>query len=93
MSADGPGRFTLAPGVVFQELPDGEGVLLAARTETYYALSRSGSVIVRAVRAGDLDAAVEALQGRFDVDERTARQDVTALVEELVDEGLLTRVS
>ena len=91
MTGDRTRRFALAPGVVFQELPDGDAVLLAAQTETYYSLSKSGSVIVQAVRAGDMDTAVATLCQRFDVEEQAAREDVRSLLDELVREGLLLR--
>ncbi len=89
MSSQLEGRFVLAPGVVFQELPQGDAVLLAAQTETYYSLSKTGSVIVKAVQAEDVAVAVNTLCQQFDVDEHTARDDVRALLNDLVKEGLL----
>jgi gamma-glutamyl phosphate reductase len=89
MSAASDGRFALAPGVVFQELPQGDAVLLAAQTETYYSLSQTGSIIVRAVQEDGVEAAIRALEQRFDVDRATAREDVQSLLDDLVKEDLL----
>jgi hypothetical protein len=76
--------------VILQELPEGEGVLLHAETEQYYALSATATVAVRLLDSGEaMNVVVDALCDRFDVDRDTARGDVASLVDDLVREQLV----
>ncbi|AIS02144.1 lasso peptide biosynthesis PqqD family chaperone [Streptomyces glaucescens] len=66
-------------------------VLLDQRTGEYWELNPTGALVVRTLMDdGDETAAVTALVTRFDIDRDRAAQDVTALVRDLRDAGLVS---
>jgi hypothetical protein len=66
-------------------------VLLDQRSGEYWELNPTGALVVRTLMAdGDEAAAVTALVERFDIDRDRAEQDVTALVRDLRDAGLVS---
>ena len=71
-------------------LLDDEMVLLNLDTETYFGLDEVGARMLEALRsAPSVDAAVAELTEEYDVEEATLRQDVMALLERLVENGLV----
>ena len=82
-------RVTIPPDVLVQEL-DGESVILNVATERYFGLDRVGTRMwVALTSLESIEAAYESLLAAFDVDGERLRQDLQALVTELVDHGLL----
>jgi hypothetical protein len=82
------------PDALLTELKDGSGVLLHLRTKFYYALNRTGVAVWKQVVAGvdDPDAVTRAITEQFrDAPPADVRRDVTSLLAELVEEGLLLR--
>ena len=66
-------------------------VLLDQRTGEYWELNPTGALVVRTLMDdGDETAAITALVARFDIDRDRAEQDVTALVRDLRDAGLVS---
>ncbi|MER5295698.1 lasso peptide biosynthesis PqqD family chaperone [Streptomyces pharetrae] len=66
-------------------------VLLDQRTGEYWELNPTGALVVRTLMDdGDETAAIAALVARFDIDRDRAEQDVTALVRDLRDAGLVS---
>ena len=82
-------RVVIPPDVLVQEL-DGESVILNVATERYFGLDRVGTKMWAALTTQDsIEAAHASLIEAFDVDAGRLRQDLAALVTELVDHGLL----
>ncbi|MBM7169564.1 lasso peptide biosynthesis PqqD family chaperone [Streptomyces sp. G44] len=66
-------------------------VLLDQRTGDYWELNPTGALVVRTLMDdGDEAAAVTALVSRFAIDRERAQQDVTALVRDLRNAGLVS---
>ncbi|MDP2340161.1 MAG: PqqD family protein [Deltaproteobacteria bacterium] len=77
---------------LFSELPDGTGVVLHLDKRVYYPLSKTGVLLwhLYDVEEGvDDERLVSCLVQRFAIDEATARADVDAFVERLVNEEIL----
>lgn len=82
----------ISPDVLFQEI-EGETVLLDPNAEHYYALDDVGTRFWQLLNEhGDVDVAVAAMLGEFDVDEPTLRSDLDALLARLREAGLVTPV-
>jgi Coenzyme PQQ synthesis protein D (PqqD) len=83
-------RFFIPDTVLSQEL-NGEVVLLSMENETYYSLNSVGSQLWRLLPENNfsLEPAIQTLLQVYGVDEAMLRQDVTALIDELIQEGLL----
>ena len=83
--------FSIPENVLAQEL-NSEIVLLDMDSESYYSLNPVGSRMWQLLtESGNLEGVIQQLLQVFLIDETTLRQDVTALVEELVEEGLLIK--
>jgi hypothetical protein len=82
-------RVAIPPDVLVQEL-DGESVILDVARERYFGLDRIGTHMWVALTTLDsIEAAYESLLAAYDVDSDLLRQDLLALVTELVDHGLV----
>ena len=71
---------------VFTPLADGTGVLLNLETLFYYNLNRTGSLLWQQIEAGNdltLDDLLSSTCERFDVDEASARQFISAFIKQL----------
>ena len=67
-----------------------EAVLLDARTDAYLGLNRTGACAWEILaKGGSLDAAVDAVVARFEVDRPRASHDVSTLIDTLVARGLI----
>jgi hypothetical protein len=83
----------VAPADVLMRELDGEAVLLDLRSETYFGLDDVGTRIWNHVTtAPSVQAAYEAVLAEYDVAPDVLRHDLEALLDELVDRGLLARV-
>ncbi|AZM51463.1 lasso peptide biosynthesis PqqD family chaperone [Streptomyces sp. WAC 01529] len=66
-------------------------VLLDQRSGNYWELNPTGSLVVKTLLdGGEEAAAIDALICEFDIDRARAQQDVTTLVRELRDAGLVS---
>ena len=84
-------RVEAAPGVMVQELPDGELVLLSMETENYFGLDQIGGHMWNALAEGRPIAAVAAsLSEHYDATPEILVQDLVELVEQLVSSGLVS---
>ena len=69
---------------------EGEVVALDLRNSSYLGINKTGAVIWPLLAEGaDIEALVKAVTERFDVDEPTARQDVSSFIEDLSSKGLI----
>jgi coenzyme PQQ synthesis protein D (PqqD) len=83
-------RVRTAPGVITQAVEDAL-VLLRLESEVYYELDDVGARIWQLLgERGNADAIVPELLEEYDVEEAKLRNDVSRLVSELGNAGLLT---
>lgn len=69
-----------------------EGVLLNLDSSVYYSLNEPGILIWERLGEGDdVDAAAAAVCARFEGTEAQVRKDVLALVDDLLEKGLLLK--
>jgi hypothetical protein len=77
------------PDVVWRRV-DEEAVLVNLKTNRIYSLNPTGARLWELISAGnDREAAEAALIEEFDVEEGELRNEVAAVLEELVKEGLI----
>ena len=82
-------RVAVSSEVMLQEL-GGESVLLDLKTESYFGLDAVGTRIWQLFEQdGDLEVVQAALLDEYDVDAARLEHDLKALVERLVDVGLI----
>lgn len=69
---------------LFQDLSDGEALLLNRETDLYFSLNQVGAAMWDAlIRAGSTDEAVNRLHAEFDVDPETLWADLSEFVAKL----------
>lgn len=79
------------PRSLMTPMPDGSAVLLHLDTHAYFSLNSTGRAVWDRLAQGGatVDELVSVLTTRFDVDDATARQDVTELLAELQQQSLI----
>lgn len=86
-------KVNIPSNAIAQELA-GEVVLVNLENESYYSLNTVGSRLWQLLTEhGDVETATQQLLKTYAIDEATLRIDVEALVDELVQEGLLAIAS
>ena len=71
-----------------------ESVILNLDSERYYGLDDVGTRFLSVLTNSEsIEAAYEKLAGEYDVDNQALREDLLALVEDLVNQGILIRVN
>ena len=84
-------RVTIPDDVLISHLQD-ESVILNLDSERYYGLDDVGTRFLSVLTTSDtIETAYERLRGEYDVDPHDLRNDLLALVENLIDQGLLIR--
>jgi len=84
-------RVTVPDDVLISHLQD-ESVILNLDSERYYGLDDVGTRFLSVLTTSDtIETAYERLRGEYDVDPHALRNDLLALVENLIDQGLLIR--
>jgi hypothetical protein len=69
-----------------------ESVILNLDTERYFGLDDVGTTFLSALTSSEsIETAYEKLRNEYDVDGDVLRHDLLALVENLVDQGILIR--
>ncbi len=67
-----------------------EGVLLNLETKTYYTLNKPGIYVWNLIKNGiSLSEIVQRVKNEFEVDEETADENVSNLIDELAKEQLI----
>jgi hypothetical protein len=83
-------RISVSADALFQEL-EGETVLLNLHNENYYGLDDVGTRVWQLLHEhGDVERLIATMLTEYDVGEATLRQDVEALIAELLEAGLVT---
>ena len=84
-------RVTVPDDVLISHLQD-ESVILNLASERYYGLDDVGTRFLSVLTTSDsIETAYERLRDEYDVDGEALKQDLLALVENLIDQGLLIR--
>ena len=84
-------RVTVPDDVLISNLQD-ESVILNLDSERYYGLDNVGTRFLSVLTTSDtIESAYERLRNEYDVDPQLLRNDLLALIENLVDQGLLIR--
>ena len=84
-------RVTVPDDVLISHLQD-ESVLLNLDNERYYGLDDVGTRFLSVLTTSEtIETAYEQLRNEYDVDSQALRQDLLALIESLIDQGLLIR--
>ena len=84
-------RVTVPEGVLISHLQE-ESVILNLESERYFGLDDVGTRFLTVLTSSEsIEAAHQTLAAEYDVDPQVLRQDLLALVEKLVDQGLLIR--
>jgi coenzyme PQQ synthesis protein D (PqqD) len=67
-----------------------ESVLLNLDSERYFGLDEVGTRMLTLLNSSDsIESAYNALLEEYDVDEELLKQDLTAIIEQMVDKGLV----
>jgi hypothetical protein len=83
-------RVRVAGDVLISNLQD-ESVILNLDSEQYFGLDEVGTRMLSALSASSsIEAAYELLLAEYDVDRHVLRQDLTSLIEHLLQQGLVT---
>jgi hypothetical protein len=84
-------RVTVPDDVLISQLQE-ESVILNLDSERYYGLDDVGTRFLSVLTSSEsVEAAYEQLRNEYDVDPQVLRSDLLALVENLLDQGLLIR--
>jgi Coenzyme PQQ synthesis protein D (PqqD) len=84
-------RVTVPDDVLISRLQE-ESVILNLDSERYYGLDDVGTRFLSALTTSDsIETAYDQLRHEYDVDPQVLRNDLLALVENLIDQGLLIR--
>jgi hypothetical protein len=85
-----PKTVKISDEVLFQEI-EGECVLLNLSNEQYFGLDEVGTRFWHLISAdGKSENALKSLQKEYAVNEETLRNDLTLLINELKEQGLVT---
>lgn len=84
-------RVTIPDDVLISKLQE-ESVILNLDSERYYGLDDVGTRFLSVLTTShSIEVAYDRLRNEYDVDPQVLREDLLALVENLLDQGLLTR--
>jgi hypothetical protein len=84
-------RVTIPDDVLISNLQD-ESVILNLDSERYYGLDDVGTRFLSVLTTSDtIETAYERLRHEYEVDPQVLRNDLLALIEHLIDQGLLIR--
>jgi hypothetical protein len=89
---DLPTTVTIGDTVLYQDLED-EVVLLNMANQQYYGLNEVGTQMWKyLMEVGDVAAASARLSSEYEADASVIRADMSALIKELLDAGLLKAI-
>jgi hypothetical protein len=84
-------RVTVPDDVLISQLQE-ESVILNLDSERYYGLDDVGTRFLSVLTTSDsIETAYELLRDEYNVDPQVLRTDLLALIESLIDKGLLIR--
>jgi hypothetical protein len=78
------------PSDVLISIIDDEAVLLNLKSERYFGLNRTGTTMWTALTTAEsIESAYQALVIKFPVDPETFKHDMSDLIQELIEHGLV----
>ncbi len=87
------GAIRVPDGVLLENLPDGDAVLLNLENEQYFGFDAVGASMWAALTTSPtIDDAVQVLLAEFEIDEATLRADIERFVTDLAHRGLVELV-
>lgn len=90
MTHELPKRVIPSSDVLFREL-EGEAVMLDLGSERYYGLDEVGARIWQLLEEHhDVETVISEMLAEYDVEEEQLRSDLSVLIENLADAGLVT---
>jgi len=85
-------RVAVPDGVLISRLQE-ESVILNLESERYFGLDDVGTRFLTVLTSSEsIESAYQELAAEFDVDPEVLRHDLLALVEKLIEQGLLIRI-
>ncbi|HEY0723420.1 MAG TPA: PqqD family protein [Pyrinomonadaceae bacterium] len=85
-------RVAVPDGVLISRLQE-ESVILNLESERYFGLDDVGTLFLTVLTSSEsIESAYQELAAEFDVDPQVLRHDLLALVEKLIEQGLLIRI-
>ena len=81
-------RVRIPDDVLVSEL-DGESVLLSLRSESYFGLDEMGTRVWELLKSESIQRVYETLLADYDVDPEMLRVDLSELLDNLVQQGLV----
>ena len=85
-------RVVVPDGVLISHLQE-EAVILNLESERYFGLDDVGTRFLTVLTSSEsIESAYQELAAEFDVDPEVLRHDLLALVEKLIEQGLLIRI-
>ena len=82
-------NYSLAEDIIFQEV-GGEVILLTLASGEYHGLNEVGSFIFKHISEGKNEKeTLRSLVQEFDVDEKSGAQDLSELLSQLIEKGIL----
>jgi hypothetical protein len=86
-----PSKVTVSPDVLFQEVEDGEAILLNLQNESYFGLDRVATRMWQLLqRDGEMERVIARMLSEYDVDETRLRSDLARLIARLEEAGLVS---
>ena len=84
--------YQLAENVLFQKVAE-ETVILEPETGEYYTLNAVGTFMVEQLQQGSTKAnVINAVMTKYEADKTEVEQDITALITQMLKQGLITAV-
>ena len=79
------------PDVLFQEVDEGEALLLNLQNASYFGLDRVATRVWQLLeRYGEMERVVARMLSEYDVDETSLRSDLAHLIARLEEAGLIS---
>lgn len=84
--------YQLTENVLFQKVAE-ETVILEPETGEYYTLNAVGTFMVEQLQQGSTKAnVINAVMTKYEADKTEVEQDITALITQMLKQGLITAV-
>ena len=87
-------RFSIASENVATKIMDGEAIIINLASGVYYSMEHVGATIWNLIQTGhSLEECVDAVSKQFNVSRENVQTDTEKLIEELIEEELITTSS
>ncbi len=81
--------FHTSSDILSQDI-DSETIILDMKSENYFGLNNVGSDVLEILKSGaDYETLLKTLQDRYDVEPASLEKDITELLQQLLDAGII----